>query len=60
MNSIGVERTEVEQIIRKGMKWQDREHKNKWYANMHGCEVVFEVMEEIVYIITVYPEEAKK
>jgi len=51
---------EVEQIIRKGMKWQDKEQKNKWYANMHGYEVVFEEMEDVLYVITVYPEEVKK
>lgn len=60
MSGLGLERIEVEQIIKKGMKWQNKEQKTKWYANMHGYEVVFEEMEDILYVITVYPGEAKQ
>ena len=60
MSGLGLERLEVEQIIKKGMKWQDKEQKAKWYANMHGYEVVFEDMEDIIYVITVYPERVKQ
>jgi len=57
-DSVGIEIKEIETIIRQGMKWKER--KNKWHANMHGYEVVFEEMEGILYVITVYPTEAPK
>ncbi|MEK6860754.1 MAG: hypothetical protein AABY07_02170 [Nanoarchaeota archaeon] len=42
------------------MKWRDKIQKNKWYANMHGYEVVFEELEDVLYVITIYPTEVKK
>ena len=42
------------------MKWKDKLRENKWYANMRDYEVVFEELEGIIYIITVYPAEARK
>lgn len=57
-DGLGIELKEAETIIRQGMKW--KEGKNKWHANMHGYEVVFEEMEDILYVITVYPAETPK
>ena len=57
MDSLGVGRKEIETIIQKGMKWQKD---GKWYANMYGVEVVFQKEEEVIFVITVYPERRKK
>lgn len=42
------------------MKWRDKTHANKWYANRHGYEVIFEELDDVFYVITVYPAEVKK
>lgn len=42
------------------MKWKDKFKQNKWYANMYSYEVVFEELEDLLFVITIYPSEAKK
>lgn len=60
IDSLRIEIEEVEQIIKKGMKWRDQEQMNKWHANMHDYEVVFEELDDTLYVITVYAAEVKK
>ncbi|MEK6812925.1 MAG: DUF4258 domain-containing protein [Nanoarchaeota archaeon] len=55
MNALGIERSEVETLIKKGMKWKEHFGK-KWHARMYGIECVFEKHENDLYIITVHPE----
>ncbi len=57
MDSLGIERKEIEGILQKGMKWQKQE---KWHASMYGIEIVFQKKENILFIITVYPGGRKK
>lgn len=58
MDSLGIERKEVETILQKGMKWE--ENHEKWHANKYGIEVVFQKKENTIFIITVYLERRKK
>ena len=60
IDGLGIEIEDVEQIIRKGMKWRDKMQTNKWYANMHDYEVVFEELDDVLYVITVYAAEVGK
>ncbi len=60
IDGVGIDIEEVEQIVKKGMKWRDQEQMNKWCANMHDYEVVFEELGDALYIITVYAAEVKK
>ena len=57
MDSLGLERREIESVIKEGMKWQENE---KWLANMYGVEVVFQREEDMIIVITVYYERRKK
>ena len=57
MDAYGLERSEVETIIKKGMKWQRDE---KWHASMYGIEIVFQKENDTIFIITIYPEGRKK
>lgn len=50
----GLDRAEVDVIIKKGMKWKEQQTE-KWHANMSGYECVFIKQENNVYfVITVY------
>lgn len=53
MNSLGLERIDIENTILKGMKWKE-ENSNKWRANMSGTECVFIKEDANVFVITVY------
>lgn len=59
MDALGVERKEVEEAIKRGMKWKEEKTK-KWHAQMAGVEVVFIKDDSDYYIITVYPAGVKK
>ena len=60
IDGLGIGIEDVEQIIRKGMKWRDKMQTNKWYANMHNYEVVFEELDDVLYVITVYAAEVEQ
>lgn len=59
MNAFGVERKEIEDIIKRGMKWKE-EKNEKWHSLMNNFEVVFQKVDDTIFIITVYPEKRKK
>lgn len=59
MDAWGLERKQVENIIKMGMKWKEVK-KEKWHALMNNFEVVFQKENDTIFIITVYPEERKK
>ncbi len=59
MDAYGLGRTEVEKIIREGMKWNE-EQSEKWHARMAGIECVFLKQESSLFVITVYLESGKK
>ncbi|HLD05525.1 MAG TPA: DUF4258 domain-containing protein [Candidatus Nanoarchaeia archaeon] len=53
MDSLGLERQEVEQAIEKGMKWKEQQ-REMWHAQMGGIEVVFAKENDTFIIVTVY------
>jgi len=53
MDSLGIDKKEVESAIKIGMKWKD-DTRDIWYANMSGIEVVFSKQKENIIIITAY------
>ena len=59
MDSLGVERKEVEETVRRGMKWKE-EKTEKWHAQMASIEVVFIKDNSDYYIITVHPAGREK
>jgi hypothetical protein len=59
MDSLGIERREVEQAIIKGMKWKEK-GSEKWHANMAGVECVFVKQQDVAFVITVYMNGGKK
>ena len=59
MDAFGLERREIEDIVKRGMKWKEKD-KEKWHALMNNFEVVFQKSNDMIFIITVYPEERKK
>lgn len=59
MDAFGLERREVEYIVKRGMKWKEEEEE-KWHALMNNFEVVFKKENDTIFVITVYPEERKK
>ena len=54
MDGLGIEKSEIENIILKGMKWKENE--DKWHASMAGMECVFIKKEGSIFVITVYKE----
>lgn len=54
MDAYGLGRSEVEKVIRDGMKWKEKDAE-KWHAKMAGIECVFIKSEDLIYVITVYP-----
>lgn len=59
MDALGIEKSEIERALRKGMKWKE-EDSGKWHAQMAGIEVVFEKQEQEVVIITAYTARREK
>ena len=59
MDAFGIERKEIENVVRKGMKWKE-DKEDKWHALMNNIEVVFQKSNEIIFIITVYRGEREK
>ena len=53
MDALGIEKKEIEQTVKKGMKWKE-ENSDKWHARMAGIEVVFMKQNEHFFIITAY------
>ena len=53
MDAFGIEKKEIESIIKKGMKWKE-EKSDKFHAQMAGVEVVFIKEDKDLFIITVY------
>ncbi len=54
MDMYGIDRTEVEAAIVRGMKWKKR-HTEKRHASMAGIETVYICNEDTIFVITVYP-----
>lgn len=53
IDTLGIEKRDVENAIRKGMKWKER-NSEKWHAQMAGIEVVFMKQGKNIFIITAY------
>ena len=53
IDTLGIEKREVENAIKKGMKWKEA-NSEKWHAQMAGVEVVFMKQEKNIFIITAY------
>lgn len=53
MDALGINKKEVEDAIKKGMKWKE-EKREVWHAQKNGIEVVFMKEEDNFIIITVY------
>lgn len=53
LDAYGIEKNEVDNVIKKGMKWKE-EHTEKWHALMSGIECVFLKQENSLFVITVY------
>jgi len=53
MDALGIEKSDVENTVKKGMKWKE-EDTPKWHAKMAGIEVVFMKQAKDLFIITVY------
>ena len=59
MDALGIMRREVENVIKKCMKWRETDKKtgkSQWHARMGGIEVVFVEIEGliVVKVITVH------
>ena len=59
MDSLGIERKEVDQAIAKGMKWKEK-NSDKWHASMSGIECVFLKNDDAIFVITVYQSGEEK
>jgi hypothetical protein len=53
IDTLGIEKREVENAIKKGMKWKES-NSEKWHAQMAGIEVVFMKQGRNIFIITAY------
>ena len=53
MDALGIEKRDVEETVRRGMKWKE-EKSGKWHAQMAGSEVVFVKQDKDLFVITVY------
>ncbi len=53
IDALGIEKREIEQTIKRGMKWKE-EISEKWHAQMVGIEVVFMKEDNNLIIITAY------
>ncbi len=53
MNSLGIEKKEVERAVIEGMKWKE-ESSDKWHAQMAGVEAVFVKQDKDFFVITAY------
>ena len=53
IDALGIEKGDVEQTIKKGMKWKE-EKSEKWHARMAAIEVVFMKRNKDFIIITAY------
>jgi len=59
MNLYGIERAEVEAVLKQGMKWKEKKFE-KWHSRMMGIEAVFTVQNNTIFVITVYTAGGKK
>lgn len=59
MDGFGFEKSDVENTVKKGMKWKE-EKTNKWHAQLAGIEVVFMKQGNNFVIITAYLAGRKK
>ena len=53
IDTLGIEKREVENAVKKGMKWKET-NSEKWHAQMAGTEVVFMKQGSNIFIITAY------
>lgn len=53
IDTLGIEKREVENAIKKGMKWKES-NSEKWHAQMAGIEAVFMKQGRNIFIITAY------
>lgn len=53
IDTLGMEKRDVENAVRKGMKWKERSSE-KWHAQMAGIEIVFMREGKNIFIITAY------
>ena len=59
MDAYGLDRSEIEIVIKEGMKWKE-ENSEKWHAKMAGTECVFIKQEDSLFLLTVYLSGGKK
>ncbi|MBI3027016.1 DUF4258 domain-containing protein [Candidatus Woesearchaeota archaeon] len=53
IDTLGIEKRDVETAIKRGMKWKESSSE-KWHAQMAGIEVVFMKQGGNIFIITAY------
>ena len=53
MDAYGINRQEVDKIIKEGMKWKETQTE-KWHARMAGYECVFLREDDSLFVITFY------
>jgi hypothetical protein len=59
MDGLGIERSDVESAVMRGMKWKDHD-REIWHAIMAGTEVVFVKEKSAIVIVTVYRARREK
>lgn len=59
MDSLGLDKFEVEETIQKGMKWKE-DQRDMWHAQMSCNEIVFTKENDTFIIITVYLAKRSK
>ncbi len=53
MDTLGIDKKEIELIIMRGMKWKE-DSREIWHAQMAGIEAIFVKEESNFIVITVY------
>lgn len=60
MDALGIEKSEVESVISRGMKWKEEKREEVWHAVMSNLEVVFTKSDDLIVIITLYQSRREK
>lgn len=59
MDAYGIERRDLDDMLKTGMKWKEQQT-NKWHAAKGGFECVFVHSDEGIIVITVYRTGGKR
>ena len=60
MDALGIDKSEAELVITRGMKWKEEKRDGIWHASMGNLEVVFGKEDSSIVIITVYLARREK